>query len=187
MRPGVGRMRGGDFVAAAGGGETLRRVRLPAPFGRRPASLAFLSELHELGAGLDAEVACWAVPLSGPRATAALVVALALLRSRPWSAARLVARATRADGRPPGGVVAVRASGTRDGARVRLDGLATTSRSDALTASVCAETVRGVADGRLARPGCRYLCDAIDARALLAAVPGDEARVTIDARSTVVH
>ncbi|MFL5885645.1 MAG: saccharopine dehydrogenase NADP-binding domain-containing protein, partial [Thermoleophilaceae bacterium] len=83
MRPGLGTMRGGRFVPAAGTRGTLRRVRLPDPFGGGIATLAFASELHRLGETLDrAEVACWAVPLAGPRATAALLFSLAALRGR---------------------------------------------------------------------------------------------------------
>ncbi|MFL5884266.1 MAG: hypothetical protein ACJ77M_04285, partial [Thermoleophilaceae bacterium] len=147
-------------------------------------TLAFASELHRLGETLDrAEVACWAVPLAGPRATAALLFSLAALRGRPWGAARLVASATRADAKPAGGVVAARATGTRDGRPVRLDGIALTSRSDALTASVCAATARAAAAGELKKPGCHYLCDAIDAGSLVDGLPADEVRVEISAAS----
>jgi len=182
MRPGLGTMRGGRFVEAEGARGTLRRVRLPEPFGSRIATLAFASELHRLGESLDgAELACWAVPLAGPRATAALLFSLAALRDRPWGAARLVAKAARADTRPPGGLVAVRATGTRDRRHVQIEGIATTTRSDALTASVCAATVRAAASGELNEPGCHYLCDVIDPDSLLRDLPADEVRVGIDA------
>jgi hypothetical protein len=41
--------------------------------------------------------------------------------------------------------------------------------------------VRAAAAGELSKPGCHYLCDVADPGSLLAALPGGEVRVAIDA------
>ncbi|HEX8065566.1 MAG TPA: saccharopine dehydrogenase NADP-binding domain-containing protein [Thermoleophilaceae bacterium] len=169
MRPGVGTYEGGRFVPARPGpGRTLRRVRLPEPFGSATGSLSFASELTALAeASPSTRFATWAVPLLAPLTGLAMAAALTPLgAARPVDGARLVAAAAARDPRASdGGFLAVAARGAGGG---RSTGFLATRESVRLTGLVGATAVRMLADGRLSARGCRYLCDAVDPAVFMA-------------------
>ena len=168
--PGFGLYRNGEWVPGtpADVRTALRRVRLPEPYGARFATLAFSTELRELASDPALpEVSSYLVQLLGPRAAAALAVALAFYEKRPEAGAKLVAEALRRDGKPDGGVLAAAAHGTKDGAPRRLSATVLETRNYWITGLVGALVTAMLADGRIEARGCRYACDVVDPEALL--------------------
>jgi hypothetical protein len=165
-----------------GGRAAVRRVRLPAPFGKRVGVSAHMGELRGISARDGRRpVRGHLVPMLGPRAALAFGLGVGPLRGNPARAAQLLAAGARADALRSGGggVVAAVAHGVRDGRPAAVRGIVTTTDGQTITGRCAALAVATLARGEIDAAGCEYLCDVVAPAPLLDELHGPLLRYAI--------
>jgi glycine/D-amino acid oxidase-like deaminating enzyme len=166
----------------------LRRVRLPSPFGSEVAIASYLAELRSLGeAERGAVVACYLAPLLSARKAAAYIRASMLFPFAPARAAESLekAYARAAKREEPGGILAVKVTGSAEDGRHEVRASVIENRNYWITGLACAVAAQMVADGGIKAAGLHYLAEVVDPAAFILELrrSGLEVRTTRRRRS----